>query len=39
MTGESGSLVKHELRTPSPIVVGQAAGEVIDLTLEALKID
>ena len=39
MAGESSSSVKHELRTPSPIVVGQAAGNVIDLTLEALRID
>ena len=39
MAGESGSSFKHELRTPYPIVVGQAASEVIDLTLEALRID
>jgi len=31
---QSRSSVKRELRSPSPIVVGQAAGEVIDLTLE-----
>ena len=34
MAGESGSSVKHEPRNPSPIVVGQAAGEVVDLTLD-----
>jgi len=33
MARKSGSSVKHE-RAPSPIVVGQAAGEVVDLTLE-----
>ncbi|KAF8483632.1 hypothetical protein DFH94DRAFT_690107 [Russula ochroleuca] len=32
--GPSGSSVKRELRSPSPIVVGQAAGEVVDLTLD-----
>ncbi|KAF8487198.1 hypothetical protein DFH94DRAFT_687674 [Russula ochroleuca] len=34
MAEESRSSVKRELRSPSPIVVGQAAGEVIDLTFE-----
>ena len=34
MAEQTGSSVKHELRTPSPIVVGQATGEVVDLTLE-----
>jgi hypothetical protein len=34
MAGPSGSSVKRELRSPSPIVVGQAAGEVVDLTLD-----
>jgi len=32
--GHSSSSVKRELRSPSPIVVGEAAGVVIDLTLE-----
>jgi len=32
--GHSSSSVKRELRSPSPIVVGKAAGEVVDLTLE-----
>ncbi|KAH9975523.1 hypothetical protein BGW80DRAFT_1297528 [Lactifluus volemus] len=31
---ESTSSVKREQRSPSPIVVGAAAGEVIDLTLD-----
>ncbi|KAI0254432.1 hypothetical protein BJV78DRAFT_1184302 [Lactifluus subvellereus] len=31
---QPGSSIKRELRSPSPIVVGAAAGEVIDLTLE-----
>jgi hypothetical protein len=30
----SSSSVKRELRSPSPIVVGQAAGKVVDLSLE-----
>jgi hypothetical protein len=34
VAGQSHSSVKPELRSPSPIVVGQAAGEVVDLTLE-----
>jgi hypothetical protein len=34
MDEESRPSVKRELRSPSPIVVGQAAGEVVDLTLE-----
>ncbi|KAF8487197.1 hypothetical protein DFH94DRAFT_849630 [Russula ochroleuca] len=33
MTEQSRSSVKRELRSPSPIVVGRAAGEVVDLTL------
>jgi len=32
--GRPGSAFKRELRSPSPIVVGSAAGEVVDLTLE-----
>jgi len=32
MGEQSGSSVKPEIRSPSPIVVGQAAGTVIDLT-------
>jgi hypothetical protein len=32
--GRPSSSVKRELRSPSPIVVGNAAGEVVDLTLE-----
>ena len=32
MGEQTGSSVKHEIRSPSPIVVGQAAGKVIDLT-------
>ena len=31
---QSHSSVKRELRPPSPIVVGRAAGEVVDLTLD-----
>jgi len=31
---QSDSGVKRELRSPSPIVVGKAAGEVVDLTLD-----
>jgi len=34
MPGHSNSSVKRELRFPSPIVAGKAAGEVVDLTLE-----
>lgn len=35
MTAEqSGSSVKREMRSPSPIVVGKARGEVVDLTLD-----
>jgi hypothetical protein len=34
MTERTSSSVKRELRSPSPIVVGKAAGEVVDLTLE-----
>ena len=37
MVEQTSPSVKHELRTPSPIFVGQAtseAGEVVDLTLE-----
>jgi len=34
ITGHPSSSVKPELRSPSPIVVGNAAGEVVDLTLE-----
>jgi hypothetical protein len=34
MAGQSRSSVKRERKSPSPIVVGQAAGEVVDLTLE-----
>jgi len=34
MAGQPSSSVKHELRSPSPIYVGQAAGKVIDLSLE-----
>jgi hypothetical protein len=30
----SESSVKREIRSPSPIVVGKAAGEVVDLTFE-----
>jgi len=32
--GQSDSGVKREWRSPSPIVVGKAAGEVVDLTLD-----
>jgi hypothetical protein len=34
MAGQSGSSVRRELRSPSPIVVGRASGEVVDLSLE-----
>ena len=34
MAEQSGPSVKRELRSPSPIVVGRASGEVIDLSLE-----
>jgi len=34
MAERTSSSVKRELRSPSPIVVGRAAGEVVDLTLE-----
>jgi hypothetical protein len=34
MAEHSTPSVKRELRSPSPIVVGEAANEVVDLTLE-----
>jgi len=34
MAERTSSSVKRELRSPSPIVVGKAAGEVVDLTLD-----
>jgi hypothetical protein len=34
MAEQPSSSVKSELRSPSPIVVGKATGEVVDLTLE-----
>ena len=34
MAEHPGASVKPELRSPTPIVVGKAASEVVDLTLD-----
>jgi hypothetical protein len=34
MAGQPSSSVKRELKSPTPIVLGSAAGGIVDLTLE-----